>query len=271
MLLGRARSKRGPDEAHPFGHGMELYFWSLLVAMVVFGGGACLSMYQGVVAFVHPRPLALLWPNFVVIGAAGVFEGASLVIGWREFAAYRREKLFRGSMLAAMRESKNPAIFVTVLEDLAALAGLAVAAVGLTLSHVLDAPRLDAVASIVIGVILLLEAVLLGIETRGLITGEAVRPILLEKIREVVARHGDLGAVEEIRTLQLGPESVLLLLGVRRSGGDEVGAAASRLASELRDVSATIQHVAFYAVPPPVPSPHAPPVPSPRGAGREPG
>ena len=105
MLLGRARSPRAPDALHPFGHGMELYFWSLLVAMVVFGGGACLSIYQGVAAFVHRRPLALLWPNFVVIGAAALFEGSSLLIGWREFAAYRREKQFEGSMLAVMRES----------------------------------------------------------------------------------------------------------------------------------------------------------------------
>ncbi|HEY7372064.1 MAG TPA: cation diffusion facilitator family transporter, partial [Polyangia bacterium] len=201
MLIGRARSRRGPDPEHPFGHGMELYFWSFLVAMVIFGGGACLSIYQGVVALFHPRTTTHLWPNYAVIGAAAVFEGSSLVIGWREFAAYRREKHFVGSTLAVMRESKNPAIFVTVLEDLAALAGLAVAAIGLTLDHLLDAPRFDAIASIVIGAILVFEAGLLGIETQGLITGEAVRPILMDRIREVVARHPDIGAVEEIRTL----------------------------------------------------------------------
>jgi len=251
MLIGRARSRRGPDPEHPFGYGMELYFWSFLVAMVIFGGGACLSIYQGVVALLHPRPTSHLWPNYLVIGAAAVFEASSLVIGWREFAAYRREKHFVGSMLAVMRESKNPAIFVTVLEDLAALAGLAVAAIGLTLDHLLDAPSFDAIASIVIGAILVFEAALLSVETQGLITGEAVRPILLDRIRDVVARHRDIGAIEEIRTLQLGPDAVLLLLGVRPSRQLPTGAleeASKRLTDELRSISPTITHVAFYAL-----------------------
>jgi cation diffusion facilitator family transporter len=250
MLLGRARSRRGPDVEHPFGYGMELYFWSFLVAMVIFGGGACLSIYRGTMALIHPRPLAVLWPNYAVIAAAALFEGSSLVVGWREFASYRRERHFEGSMLAVMRESKNPAIFVTVLEDSAALAGLAVAALGLTLSHLLDAPRCDAAASIIIGLILMFEAGLLGVETRGLITGEAARPILLDRIRDVVARHPEIGAVNDIRTLQLGPDAVLLLLGVRPSQALPAGereAAARRLTSDLRGVSPTIRHVAFYA------------------------
>jgi divalent metal cation (Fe/Co/Zn/Cd) transporter len=229
---------------------MELYFWSFLVAMVIFGGGACLSIYRGVLALFHPHPITVLWPNYVVIAAAAVFEGGSLVIGWREFARYRQEKHFQGSMLSVMRESKNPAIFVTVLEDVAALTGLAIAALGLTLSRLLHAPRFDAAASIAIGVILTLEAALLGIETRGLITGEAVRPLLLDRIREVVARHRDVGAVSEIRTLQLGPDAVLLLLGLRPSQTPPVDAseaASKRLTTELRGLSATIKHVAFFA------------------------
>jgi len=250
MLLGRARSRRGPDAEHPFGHGMELYFWSFLVAMVIFGGGACLTIYRGVMELVHPRPTTVLWPNYAVIAAAALFEGSSLAVGWREFARYRREKRFEGSMWAVMRESKDPAIFVTVLEDIAALAGLAAAAIGLTLSHVLHAPRFDGAASIAVGVILIFEAGLLGVETRGLITGEAVRPVLLDRIRQVIARHRDVGAVSEIRTLQLGPDDVLLLLGVRPSRTpsiEDLEAASERLTSELRGISPTIKHVAFYA------------------------
>jgi divalent metal cation (Fe/Co/Zn/Cd) transporter len=228
---------------------MELYFWSFLVAMVIFGGGACLSISRGIVALVHPTPTSHLWPNYLVIAAAAVFEGGSLVIGWREFGAYRREKQFTGSALAVMRESKNPAIFVTVLEDLAALAGLAVAAIALTLSHLLHAPRIDGIASILIGVILVLDAGLLGVETQGLITGEAVRPILLDRIRQVVARHDDIGPVDEIRTLQLGPDAVLLLLGVRSDPASVTAGAetaSSRLSADLRGISPTIKHVAFY-------------------------
>jgi cation diffusion facilitator family transporter len=250
MLFGRARSRRAPDAVHPFGYGMELYFWSFLVAMVIFGGGACLSLYRGVMALIHPREAAAFWPNMLVIGAAAVFEGSSLVVGWREFARYRREKRFAGSTLAVMRESKDPAIFVTVLEDAAALAGLVIAAIGVTLSHVLDAPRCDAAASIGIGVILLFEAALLGVETRGLITGEAVRPILLDRIRDVVSRHAEIGPITDIRTLQLGPDAVLLLLGLRPTLAAPAGPlekASAELTADLRRISPAIQHIAFFA------------------------
>jgi cation diffusion facilitator family transporter len=249
MLYGRARSRRPADAAHPFGHGMELYFWSFLVAMVIFGGGACLSILEGVRALIHPRPVTKLWPNYLVIAVAALFETASMIIGWREFRLYRSEMRFSGSTLAVMRESKDPAIFVTVLEDAGALLGLAIAAVGLTLSHLLGQPRFDAIASLLIGVVLLLEAGLLGVETRGLITGEAARPILLEQIRAVVSNHREMGSVGDVRTLQLGPHAILVLVGVRPRptmlAGD-LESAAGRLGQELRAVSPTIKHVAFF-------------------------
>lgn len=249
MLLGRSRSRRGPDDAHPFGHGMELYFWSFLVAMVIFGGGGCLSIYEGVRALLHPRAVAELWPNYLVISAAAIFETASLLIGLREFAAYRREMRFAGSMLDVMRESKNPAIFVTVLEDVAALVGLAIAATGLTLSHTLAAPAIDAAASILIGVVLMLEAVLLGVECRGLITGESVRPLLLAEIRRVVSLCEGGISVRALQTLQLGPDTVLLLVSVSlpatMTAGD-LESRAQRLTVELRRARPEIKHVAFH-------------------------
>ncbi len=128
MLLGEQRSRRPADEAHPCGYG-------IVVAMVVFGGGGGLSIYEGIRALFHPRTVTNLWLNYLVIGAAAVFGGASLSIGVREFTSYRRQKRFEGSMLSVMRASKNPAIFVTVLEDSAALVGVAIAAGGLTVSH----------------------------------------------------------------------------------------------------------------------------------------
>lgn len=249
MLLGRSRSRRAPDDAHPFGHGMELYFWSFLVAMVIFGGGGCLSIYEGVRALLHPRAVRELWPNYVVIGAAAIFETASLIIGLREFTAYRLEKRFAGSMLDVMRESKNPAIFVTVLEDVAALAGLAIAAGGLTLSHYLGVPAIDAAASILIGLILMLEAILLGVECRGLITGESARPILQADIRRIVSLCDDGGSVGEIQTLQLGPDDVLVLVGVRLPrtvASRDVEGQAKRLTIELMHASPTIKRVAFF-------------------------
>lgn len=246
MLLGESRSRRPADEQHPFGYGMELYFWSFVVAMVVFGGGGGLSVYEGIRALFHPRALTRLWPNFAVIGVAALFEAVSLIIGVREFAAYRREKRFVGSALSVMRASKNPAIFVTVLEDSAALVGLALAALGLTLSRCLAQPAFEAIASILIGIVLMLEACLLGVECRGLIIGEAARPAVIANIRSVTARYAEIGPIESLRTLQLGPDAVMLVLGIRLQRTATAGAlegTMSRLATELRLLNPAIKDV----------------------------
>lgn len=252
MLFGEWRSRRPSDDAHPFGYGMELYFWSFVVAMVVFGGGGGLSIYEGARALFHPRAVTSLWPNYLVIGVGAVFEGASLAIGLREFNTYRRERRFTGSMLAVMRASKNPAIFTTVLEDSAALVGLAIAAAGLTLSHVLGMPVFDAVASILIGLVLVAEAALLGFECRGLIIGEAARPLVVAEVRRALAHHPQIGRVLGLRTLQLGPESVMLVLGIRADPALAVGdvvRASEALAGEIRALVPTIKHIAYDLAP----------------------
>jgi cation diffusion facilitator family transporter len=246
MLLGERRSRRPADEAHPFGYGMELYFWSFVVAMVVFGGGGGLSIYEGMGALVHPRVLTAVWPNYLVIAFAALFEGISLIVGLREFATYRRERRFEGSMLAVMRASKNPAIFVTVLEDSAALVGLLIAAAGLTLSHVLADTTWDAVASMLIGVVLMAESWLLGVECRGLIIGEAARPLVIADVRRTLDRHPEIGKVDRLRTLQLGPDAVMLVLGIRAEPAMKIqdrDRARAALAAEIRRQVPSIKHV----------------------------
>ena len=248
MVLGEARSRRPADAEHPFGYGMELYFWSLVVAMVVFGGGGGLSVYEGVRAVFHPRVITRLWPNYAVIGAAAIFEGISLLIGLREFSAYRREKRFVGSALTVMHASKNPAIFVTVLEDSAALVGLALATVGLTLSHWLGMPVFEAVASILIGSVLMLEAALLGFECRGLIIGEAARPMVVASVRRVIAQYPGFGSVDAVRTLQLGPHAVMLVLSIRPKPDEsllELRRALAIVMAEIRRESPVIRDIVF--------------------------
>jgi cation diffusion facilitator family transporter len=247
MIFGGRRSRRGPDEEHPFGYGMELYFWSLVVAMVVFGGGGGLSVYEGIHSIVHPRVITSLWPSLVVIAVAAVFEGASLVVGARELRAHRRERHMTGSTLAVVRASKNPAIFLVVLEDSAALIGLAIAAVGVTLGHLLEMPFIDGIASMSIGVVLMLEALLLGFECRGLIIGESARPLIVEKLRRVIQQHSMLGSVEELKTLQLGAESILVFLRVNGSGSDvdDFRARWQQLIDELRAEVPAIRNVFF--------------------------
>lgn len=248
MLFGASRSRRPADQTHPFGYGMELYFWSLVVAMVVFGAGGGLSIYEGVRTLAHPRVVTHLWPNFLVIGVAAIFETASLVVGLREFSAYRREKQFTGSILATIRASKNPAIFLTVVEDTADLLGLALAAAGLALSHYLGVPELDSIASVLIGGVLVVESILVGVECRGLITGEAARPMVIARIRETITRYPELGELQELRTLQLGPDTILVALRVHFPAAmlvAELEAVGERLERELRVVYPAIKHVVF--------------------------
>jgi cation diffusion facilitator family transporter len=260
MMFGRSRSRRGPDAEHPFGYGMELYFWSFVVATIVFGGGGGLSIYEGVRAIEHPRDPTSLWLSYLVIGISAVFEGASLVIALREFAIYRRERRDTGSLLSSIRASKNPAIFLTVLEDSAAMLGLAIAAAGLALRHWTGWAWLDGVASIVIGAVLMAEALILAIECRGLIVGEAARPLVVERVRRAIAHcAGDLG-IRKIRTLQLGPESILVLLEIHLPPGYDparLETAMTRLGDELRQAIPAIRDVTFElvsATPEPTPS-----------------
>lgn len=246
MMLGRRASRRGPDVEHPFGYGMELYFWSFVVAMVVFGGGGGLSIYEGFHALSEPRELTSPWPSLAVIGVAAVFEGGALAIGLREFRIYRRQYRYPRSILDGIRASKNPAMFLTVLEDIAALVGLGIATAGLLLRWCTGIAAFDGIASMLIGAVLAVEALVLAVECRGLIIGEPARPALVETIdRTVAANAGEL-VVHRVRTLQLGPESVLVFLDVQPSSVRDPGQlrdTIARLLGELRRVAPAIRDV----------------------------
>src|SRR5690349_1460454 len=147
LLLGEYRSRRPPDEEHPFGYGRELYFWSFVVAVVFFALGAGLTLYEGVRHVIHPPELGPATWSYVVLGGSALFDGASFVIGFKQF---RRDAKGRGYW-RTVRESKNPTLISVVLEDTADLLGLACAFVGVFLSHKLHMPALDGFASIAIG------------------------------------------------------------------------------------------------------------------------
>jgi len=254
MLLGESRSRRPADRHHPFGHGMEIYFWSVVVAMVVFAGGGGLSAYEGIRALFHPRHITAVWPSYVVIAAAFVFETASLVIGMRELTTFRRERNLSGSTIAVIHASKNPAIFMTVLEDVAALIGLVLAAAGVTLSYYLGWHACEGIASIAIGLVLVAEAAILAYETRSLIVGEAAHERVTCAIDEIARRHPELGPLLAVTTLQLGPDAILLVLRVRFPDAmrvaqlEELGEA---FESDLRRAQPSIRHVVFDISPEP--------------------
>lgn len=248
MMFGRWRSRQRADAEHPFGYGMELYFWSFVVATIVFGGGGGLSIYEGIEALRHPREPTALWASYLTIAVAAVFEGTSLVIGWREFRVYRKELRYDGTTLDAIRASKDPAIFLTVLEDTAALIGLALAAAGIAVRQFTGWAPAEAIASILIGAVLAGEAIILAVECRGLIIGEAARPVVVAQLQRAIDAHAGPLRVGSVRTLTLGPDAILVVLELQPSAtrdGARLRPAIQALATQLRTAVAAVRYVAF--------------------------
>jgi cation diffusion facilitator family transporter len=205
LLYGTARSKRPADEFHPYGYGRELYFWSFIVAVVIFMGGAGVSIYEGLVHFQHPEDIVNPWVNFIVLPVAFVIES----ISW--WAAFSRFRETRGTMnwWESIRRSKDPSTFIILLEDSAALVGIVVAACAIALSVALDDPRIDGVGSILIGGILALVAVLLARESKGLLIGEPADPALNNAISAIARSEPGVCHVNQVVTIHLAPEQVV--------------------------------------------------------------
>src|SRR5574341_335671 len=245
LLLGFRRSQKPADPRHPFGHGKELYFWSLIVAILIFALGGGMSVYEGVTHISRPHQSDPTW-NYVVLGIAFVFESISSFFA---FKAFRKELRGRG-VFKAIRASKDPTSFTVLFEDTAALLGLVVAFIGIWLGHVLQNPYLDGVASIVIGVILATVAGLLVYETRGLLIGESVDPQTLEAIR-AIARADEM--VEEVRkslTMHFGPSDVLLTLDIQfkpELSAQEVAGAINRIEAKIREHHPEVRHIYIEA------------------------
>ena len=211
LLYGLRQSRRPPDLTHPFGHGKELYFWSLIVAITIFALGGGMSIYEGLWHLNHPAPLADPFWNYVVLGCAFCFEGTTLLFGWKVF---RTAKGNRG-MLEAMHKSKDPSTFIVVFEDSGALLGLAIAFCGVFLGHQLNNPYLDGVASIVIGLMLATMSFFLAFETKGLLIGEGVDRETLQGLRLLVEADSGVAHVSRLLTMYFGPHEVLLTLEVK--------------------------------------------------------
>jgi cation diffusion facilitator family transporter len=210
ILVGIGRSGRPADRQYPFGYSRELYFWSFIVALLLFGGGACTSIYQGVARLRNPVRLGDPFWAYVVIGAAVVFEGGSFLLAWREM----RRRPIPGALWQQVHRSKDPAVFFVLIEDSAALVGLLVAAAGVFLSHTYANPAFDACASVVIGVILACAALALAFESRSLLLGESASPAIVDDIGRIVASDPRVRAVRPPLTMQLGPRDILLNLDV---------------------------------------------------------
>jgi cation diffusion facilitator family transporter len=210
LLVGHKRGARPPDARHPLGHGMETYFWSFIVALMVFLLGGVLSVYEGVRQILEPEPVVSPWISLGVLAIAATFEGTSFRIAYRE---YRRVVRGRPTRLwDFIKASKDPALFSVLLEDSAALIGIGTAAIGVVAATFFQVTWADGIASIAIGLLLASVAFVLANETRSLIAGEAVAPIVMERLQKALARIGCITSLDEVATLHLGPGAILVAL-----------------------------------------------------------
>lgn len=210
LLLGLSRARKPADDRHPFGYGKEVYFWSFVVAILLFSLGAGISIYEGVHRLLAPEPLSNVIVNYVVLGLALVFEGSAFSFALREFNHSRGQM----GIIEAIQRGKDPNLFVVLFEDTAAMLGLLVAALGVFLGQVTGSPLFDGAASIVIGVILAVTAIWLAAETKGLLIGEAARRVVIQSMRKRVAASPITARVNEVLTLHMGPEYVLANISI---------------------------------------------------------
>ena len=221
LLYGQRRAQRPPDAQHPFGYGRELYFWAFVVAILIFGLGACVSVYEGWLHILEPEPLRDPLVNYIVLGIATAMEGTSWVIAIREF----RESKGDCGWWRAIRESKDPSGFIVLFEDSAALAGLVVAAIGVWASHAWGDPRIDGVASIVIGLILAAVATLLAREAKGLLIGERANPDLIAQVRAMLEAEPQITGVNHVRTVHTAPDRIFVAISADFDDALAMGAA----------------------------------------------
>ena len=210
LMWGRRASKRPPDRIHPFGYGRELYFWSFVVAVLVFSLGAGVSVYEGIIHIAHPEPAVSPLIAYAVLLIAFVLEG------WSTLEAYRDFNQARGRLgwLQAVRQSKDPPAFIVLLENGAAMAGIIAAAVGLMLSQLTGDPFFDGAASVVIGVILAFTAALLAYESKGLLIGEAADPELVGNLHALACAMPGVVGVGHVLTVHSSPDQVTVMMNV---------------------------------------------------------
>lgn len=233
LLIGLRRAARPATESHPFGHGLQLYFYTFVVAVLIFGVGAVISILHGIERIRNPGEIENPWINYVVLGLSVLFEGASWLVAFKAFNREREGRPF----FAVIRSSKDPTVFTVLFEDTAALAGLVVALFGVVASHVFALPVMDGVASVVIGVILALTAGFLAFESQSLLTGEAADPATRKGIADIARAEAGVDGLNDCRTMHFGPNEILVALSLdfrNTLGAGDVEDTVARLEHRIR-------------------------------------
>ncbi len=246
LLYGLKRSQRPPDEKFPFGYGKELYFWSFIVAILIFAVGGGVSIYEGGKRLSHPEPMENFVLNYSVLGAAIVFEGIAWFLAFKEF---RKLKGTRG-YIEAVQKGKDPSVFVILFEDSAAMLGLLVALAAVSLTHFTGYTLFDGIASIIIGLILVCTAMWLAYETKGLLIGEGANVHVVNGIKAIIGKESSINHMNEVLTMHMGPEYVLVTVSVDFSDHattEEIESAVAYLDYEIKEAYPNVKRVFIEA------------------------
>lgn len=233
LLYGLKRAQRPPDKNFPFGYGKEIYFWSFIVAILIFALGAGISIYEGIIHLLHPKPITTPYINYIVIGFAMMFEGFAWYFAFKAFTKSKG----KWSYIMAVQKGKDPSILVVLFEDSAALIGLVVAFLGIFLGQVTGIVYFDGAASIIIGLILAGTATWLAYETKGLLIGESANDSIVQGIRELASGHDYVEHVNEVLTLHMGPDFILVNISLdfmNEATADEIETTVEKLDKEIK-------------------------------------
>lgn len=246
LLVGRKRAQQKPTPEHPFGFGRERYVYAFMVAIVLFSVGGVFSMYEGVHKIQHPEPIEVPWLPIVVLLVSIALEGYSLRTALHESAPDRRG----GSILAFIRRSKSPELPVVLLEDIAALTGLVLALVGVSVAIATGNSAFDGIGSVCIGVLLVVVALVLGVEVKSLLVGEGATAADTATIRGAVLAGDDVESIIHMKTLYLGPEELMVALKVAVPATETAADVAAAIdAVEIRVRDAVPQARVIYIEP----------------------
>ena len=247
LLYGTAQSQRPADAEHPFGHSKELYFWGLIVAVLIFAIGGGMSFYEGIKHIQHPETLEDAGWNYVVLGLSLVFESLAMYLSVKALIATAKPGL---GFVTMLRTSRDPAVFASVMENLAALLGLLIALAGVFLGHLLHNPYFDGGASIAIGLLLMLVAVFLVGRTKGLLVGTGVDAATLANLERIARAAPQVREIRSPLTMYLGPNDVIMALDVDFAddlSSTQVAAAVEHLQDAIRKEHPEVQRIFIEA------------------------
>lgn len=233
LLMGMHLSTREPDERHPFGYGMDSFFWTFIVGMLIFAAGGIASLYEGIGKLRHPQPVDHVPLTLAALALSFVFEALSFIVSWRESERGRpqlsRRRHRRVGLVRFIHSSPNPGVFEVLSEGLASLLGLLLAAAGVIGTALLGWRHSDGIAAIAIGVVLIALAAIVLAESKSLLTGEAVSAAIREGVCEILVADPRVSGIRELLSMYLGPHEILLAASLTFAEGTT--------AAEVRDIS----------------------------------